>query len=124
LALQHVGRTGGVISLTEVPPFEYILALADGAASRILPSWVNGLIEDDARNNGVLLDTLFGYLQADLKIGRTAARLSVHPNTVQNRLRKIQQLTGLSTRRFTDLLQIVTAVRLARTTGSKDDSRA
>jgi sugar diacid utilization regulator len=111
-ALQHVGPAGGVVALTDVPPFEYMLGLADGTAQRIVPAWARRLVDEDGREGGVLVATLLAYLEADLRIGRAAARLSVHPNTVQNRLRKIRKLTGQSTRHFADLLQLVTAVRL------------
>jgi PucR C-terminal helix-turn-helix domain/GGDEF-like domain len=117
-AVEHVDRAGGVMSLVDVPPFEYMLGLADSAAPRVLPGWLGLLLDEDARESGVLLDTLFGYVHADLNVGRTAVRLAVHPNTVQNRLRKIRRVTGLSTRRFGDLLQIVTAVRLAHPDGN------
>jgi hypothetical protein len=52
----------------------------------------------------VLADTLRGWLRdADLDRRGAAATLHVHPNTLDRRLRHIEELTGLSTRRHGDL---------------------
>lgn len=52
----------------------------------------------------VLADTLRGWIQGrDLDRRGTAATLHVHPNTLDRRLRHIEELTGLSTRRHSDL---------------------
>ena len=52
----------------------------------------------------VLADTLRGWLQGgDLDRRGAAAALHVHPNTLDRRLRHIEELTGLSTRRHGDL---------------------
>ena len=52
----------------------------------------------------LLADTLRGWLQGgDLDRRGAAATLHVHPNTLDRRLRHIEELTGLSTRRHGDL---------------------
>jgi sugar diacid utilization regulator len=52
----------------------------------------------------LLADTLRGWLQGgDLDRRGAAAALHVHPNTLDRRLRHIEELTGLSTRRHGDL---------------------
>jgi hypothetical protein len=52
----------------------------------------------------VLADTLRGWIRGrDLDRHGTAATLHVHPNTLDRRLRHIEELTGLSTRRHSDL---------------------
>lgn len=47
-----------------------------------------------------------------MNAARTAAALYVHVNTVHYRLRRISQLSGLEPRRFSDLMELVLAVRL------------
>lgn len=56
-----------------------------------------------------LLDTIRVLLQHDLAIDQAAAALWVHPNTVRNRMRRYEQLTGGSLRSVDDLV----AIRLA-----------
>jgi hypothetical protein len=110
--LQYVPSLGGVVLLKDVPPFDYVLGLADRSTRRVVPAWAHRLIDEDRREAGVLIETLHAYVDADMRIGRTAERLAVHPNTVQNRLRRVRAVTGRSTRRFGDLLQLITCVRL------------
>jgi len=40
----------------------------------------------------------------------------LHPNTVRYRLRRIGELTGQDTRRFEDLVDLVTVIQAARAT--------
>jgi hypothetical protein len=55
-----------------------------------------------------LTDTLRRWLGCDADRRAAAAELHVHPNTLDRRLRRVEELTGLSTTRFTDqhLLQL------------------
>jgi len=52
-----------------------------------------GMLEAD---DGYLLDTLRVYLSGGRYRAQTAAELHIHPNTLDYRLRKIHQLTGLN----------------------------
>jgi carbohydrate diacid regulator len=63
--------------------------------------------------NGALMETLRAYLDSDLDIARTAETLYVHPNTVRYRLRRIADLTGLDTQRFSGLVELLTIARLS-----------
>lgn len=56
-----------------------------------------------------LLQTIAAYLEHELSIDATATALFVHPNTVRNRLRRFERLTGSSMRNVDDLF----GVRLA-----------
>ncbi|MFI5527279.1 PucR family transcriptional regulator [Kitasatospora sp. NPDC051853] len=67
-----------------------------------------------------LLDTLRGYLAHGLDRRRTAAHLLVHPNTVDYRLRRAAELTGLDAARGADQLTLRAALAAhdtARRTG-------
>ncbi|MFJ5921505.1 PucR family transcriptional regulator [Kitasatospora sp. NPDC092948] len=57
-----------------------------------------------------LLDTVRAFLACGLDRRRTAARLLVHPNTVDYRLRRTTALTGLDTARGPDLLTLHAAL--------------
>lgn len=58
-----------------------------------------------------LLRTLRVYLDQGLSTPETANALSVHPNTVNYRLRRIHELTGYDVRRLDDLLLLRLALR-------------
>ncbi|BFO18839.1 hypothetical protein SHKM778_52270 [Streptomyces sp. KM77-8] len=58
----------------------------------------------------VLLDTLATWLACDGSAQRASRRLYCHRNTVLNRLRRYEQLTGRSLSRPTDLTETTLAL--------------
>jgi hypothetical protein len=67
-----------------------------------------------------LLDTIRGLLAHDLSVERTASALYVHANTVRNRLRRFEQLTGASLRSVDDLCALRLALLRADLHGNKN----
>ncbi|WP_405016184.1 helix-turn-helix domain-containing protein [Kitasatospora sp. NBC_00070] len=65
-----------------------------------------------------LLDTLRTFLACGLDRRQAAARLQVHPNTVDYRLRRATELTGLDAARGTDQLTLRAALAAHDTTRS------
>jgi sugar diacid utilization regulator len=104
-----------VVALTDLSPFEYLVASADSGALRTIAAKGRLLVETDA--DGTARETLLAYVACDLSVRDTAERLVVHPNTVRYRLRRISELTGRDTRRFEDLVDLVTVIRAARARG-------
>ncbi|NEB79251.1 PucR family transcriptional regulator, partial [Streptomyces sp. SID14478] len=62
----------------------------------------------------LLLDTLEAWLDRDGSAQRAAARLYCHRNTVLNRLRRCEQLTGRSLARPADLVELGLALSAYR----------
>jgi hypothetical protein len=124
LARERASITSGFITLADAPLYESLLALAGPAIQRRLPAWAWALAGDVgsppegplAANE--LVRTLLVYCTANLSIERAARELVVHPNTVRYRLRRLTKLTGLDTTSFSDLVELVTTVRLLPTTQS------
>lgn len=52
----------------------------------------------DTGSAAEIADTLQAYLEEDRHVARTAERLFVHPNTVRYRIRRFEELTGVSLR--------------------------
>ena len=61
---------------------------------------------------GPLAETLTAYADCDLNVARTAEPLGVHANTIHYRLRRVLELTGRDPRRFAELVELTTALRL------------
>ena len=61
-----------------------------------------------------ILDTLRTYLSRGRSIGSTADALSVHPNTIRYRLRRIESLTTRSLRNPQHLAELITALNALR----------
>lgn len=113
-ARARAGEGRGVVALSELSPFEYLTASVDDGAWQVVAQKGRRLLEADEREHGAVGDTLLAYVECDLNAGRAAQRLVVHPNTVRYRLRRIAELTGRDPRRFEDLLELVTVIRMAR----------
>jgi DNA-binding PucR family transcriptional regulator len=71
------------------------------------------LAEHDRRRNAQLLQTLEEFLRQRCHVGATAQALYVHPNTLRQRLRRIEELTGLDAREA-DWLVLEVALKLQR----------
>jgi hypothetical protein len=107
-----VGRREGMAGTIEIDGFllELLLArspdLADRLAGRVL-----GPLEAYAeRRSSDLLETLEAFLACELDRRQTAQRLHVHPNTLDYRLRRIAELTGLEPGRPRDLVLLELAL--------------
>ncbi|MET7651975.1 helix-turn-helix domain-containing protein [Streptomyces sp. NPDC005486] len=109
IALDMCPRTGGTVRLTEHLPAALVASAADlGTAlvERVLGP-LSGL---EPADEAVLLDTLVTWLACDGSAQRAGERLYCHRNTVLNRLRRYEQLTGRSLSRPADLVEISLAL--------------
>ncbi|MEV5542967.1 helix-turn-helix domain-containing protein [Saccharopolyspora shandongensis] len=105
--LAVAGRPPGVYTLDELA-LDYQLT-RPGPARDVLAGKLRA-IEDEPD----LLETLCTHLGTGLNRRRTASRLHVHPNTVDYRMRKVAELTGLNPADATDAAHLRAAL-IART---------
>ena len=102
-ALRHAAP---VVALEEISLYDYLAEAVDDTAQRLAPRGLDQLAP--------LADTLNAYADCDLNVARTAEFLEVHPNTVHYRLRRVHEVTGHDPRRFADLVELTTALRLLK----------
>jgi hypothetical protein len=89
---------------------ELLVGRSPALAQQLHELVVAPLTEPTARPSADLVQTLTAFVAADLDRRRAAQRLHIHPNTLDHRLRRIRELTGL---RFTaprDITLIVLAL--------------
>jgi DNA-binding PucR family transcriptional regulator len=77
---------------------------------------VDELIAYDKRRRSSLLDTLERYLAERRSVIESARALFIHPNTLRQRLARIEELTGVELD-HDDLLSLELAIKLARLHG-------
>jgi sugar diacid utilization regulator len=115
LVVEQLPERGGALGLADLSVADYLLFRADDdTAWRLVPPEVRSFVEDDARQGGVLCDTLLAYVACDLNVKLAAEQLFVHPNTAHYRLARIEERTGCSTRSLRDVLLLTIAIRLQR----------
>jgi hypothetical protein len=103
-ARRALGHAAPVALLEDIPLFDYLAATADETAHLLLPPGIDKL--------SPLAETLRAYADCDLNVARAAELLNVHANTVHYRLRRVQELTGRDPRRFSELVELTTALRI------------
>lgn len=108
---------GGAVAYSELGAYRYLVHIArDKAPHDRTRAAVDTLIAYDARRRTALLDTLERYLAERRSVIDSARSLFIHPNTLRQRLARIEQLTGLDLE-GADLLSLELAIKLARLHG-------
>ena len=91
---------GGAIAYSQVGAYRYLVHIAaEDAPHDRMRAAVDRLIEYDRRRRTALLDTLERYLAERRSVIESARALFIHPNTLRQRLGRIEELTGLAPRR-------------------------
>lgn len=89
----------GVVKLEELGVAGILLQTADPAEMRRYAERSLGPLRDyDAAHGTELVSTLRSFLDCDLDRRAAGTALMVHPNTVSQRLRRVESLTGLDLR--------------------------
>jgi len=108
---------GGAIAYSQVGAYRYLVQIGPENAPRDrMRVAVDLLIEYDSRRRTSLLDTLERYLAERRSVIESARSLFIHPNTLRQRLARIEELTGIELDRD-DLLSLELAIKLARLHG-------
>jgi GAF domain-containing protein len=117
-ALDLAGDGNGVIDLREVMIDHLLLQLDDPAALRdFARSTLGAALDYDDEHDTELLRTARVLLDHELDRRAAAAALHLHPNTVGQRVRRLEGLTGLRLAKPRDLLRLTSALTVARIVG-------
>jgi len=110
-------RDGGAIAYSELGAYRYLVHIAaDDAPKDRMHEAVDALIAYDSQRRSSLLDTLERYLAERRNVIESARALFIHPNTLRQRLARIEDLTGVELG-SADLLSLELAIKLARLHG-------
>ena len=87
---------GGALGYEQLGAYKYLvhLRLDDSPRDRHWTA-VEALLAHDAQRRTALLDTLEEYLARRRSVADTARTLYIHPNTLRQRLARIERVTGL-----------------------------
>ena len=95
-------------------PLELLLQAAPRHARLISERVIAPLLEGDGARGTELLVTLEAFVEQELDRRRTAGILHIHPNTLDYRLRRVRELTGLDLRSPESVALLVLALRQRR----------
>jgi GAF domain-containing protein len=109
-----VRGTPGVMTYEELGPYKYLLRMPFDAGTRDEHrDAVRQIADYDRQRQTSLLRTLEEFLRRRGNISATAEALYIHPNTLRQRLRRIQELSGLDLRKD-DWLLVEIAVKMVK----------
>jgi len=116
-----VGRSlaakGGAVAYGDIGVYRYLVHMKiEHAPQDAYGRAVEELMKYDRRRNAQLVETLECYLDARSSVAASGRALFIHPNTVRQRLERIERITGLDLR-TADLLSLELALKLARLHG-------
>ena len=105
---------GGSLGYSELGAYRYLAHISpEDAPDDRHGAAVAVLLDYDARRGSSLVATLERYLSSGRNVAVTARELIVHPNTLRQRLERIESLTELELAEE-DLLSLELALKLAR----------
>jgi hypothetical protein len=108
----RAGRTG-VVALQDLA-LDLLLARAPRVAAHLRQRVLDPLGPKHGRSRGDLLPTIETYVALRRDRRRTAERLHIHPNTLDHRLHRAREVTGLNLDDPEDLATMVLALHEAR----------
>jgi GAF domain-containing protein len=105
---------GGALAYSQLGAYRYLLHVDTGTGTRdpFLEA-VRKIMSYDERRGSELTSTLEQYLSNRRRVTETARALTVHPNTLRQRLERIEALTGLDLT-AADFLALELALKLAQ----------
>ncbi|WP_329240227.1 helix-turn-helix domain-containing protein [Actinoallomurus sp. NBC_01490] len=107
------GATGGIVALDDLGAAGLLLRYGEPAhLKRYAERTLGSVARYDSDHGTELLRTLRTYLDCDLDRSATAKRLTLHVNTVSQRLRRIEALSGLNLRSPRQTIEARTALML------------
>jgi sugar diacid utilization regulator/GAF domain-containing protein len=111
----------GVYTYEDLGPYRYVLDAEEGVRDRHQER-LGRLVEYDQRRGTELLQTLEVYLESRGNIVRTARTVYAHPNTLRQRLARIEQLSGFDLE-HEDWLSLGIAIKLVKLRLARESAR-
>lgn len=112
LACEALQPRAGFLALPEINTLDYLVRREDELTLRMAPPRALRFIEDDHQRGGDVVETFEAYVDCDFNAQATGHRLGIHPNTVNYRLGKLTEHSGLNVRSVRDVIELLVAVRL------------
>ncbi|ORA37238.1 helix-turn-helix domain-containing protein [Mycobacterium aquaticum] len=118
LELARLHGTNRVVTLPDLGVYGLLLQLNDPhELVRFSDHTLDALRKYDERKNAQLVATVRTYLEQGMNVGRTSAALFVHQNTIGLRLKKVEEVAGLSLQQPESWLQLKLALMAADVLG-------
>lgn len=113
-AMLQRGQNSLYMHYTALGAYQLIFPFAQSEEMQIFSNKIMNPVRDfDAENKFELTETLIQLIKNNGNLGLLSKELSLHENTLRNRLDKVEQLTGLSFRNPEHYSQLSAAVKVS-----------
>jgi DNA-binding PucR family transcriptional regulator len=112
VAREALAGCGGVLDLSSVSTFNYLVLSNDETARRLIDPKIRQFVEEDLAAGGSYIETINAYVSSDMNAKVAAELLHLHVNTAYYRLERIAERTGLDLRKLPEVIDLLVAVRL------------
>lgn len=110
IALDFANVADRVMPYSKISFQQMLVRVARDNLQSAIPAWVNDFTRADDKSRGALSATLRSYADNNMNVLQTAKALSIHPNTIYSRTRRITELTGRDPLSFHDLNEMLIAI--------------
>ncbi len=117
-----LSKKSAVIYFEDLGFFKILSEKSKHELSKFVDELLHPVLEYDQQKNGELIKTLQTYFETNRNFKLTSQKMFTHYNTILYRIRKIEQLTGISLDNPEDSLNVEIAVnihKLLRSSGSR-----
>jgi GAF domain-containing protein len=111
----------GVTTYEELGPYKYVLNSEEGVRDRYRERLAS-IVDYDRRRGTRLLDTLESYLDLRGNVVGTSRALFIHPNTLRQRLGRIEHVSGIDLERD-DWLSLAVATKVVKLQKMREAAR-
>jgi sugar diacid utilization regulator len=101
-----------IFHINDLGIFNLIIHLHKEILYDFCEEYLSSLIESDEKLGTEYLKTLKAYFQYQGNINEVSEALYIHPNTLRNRLKKIEDMTGVYLQNNVDFLNLMVAVKI------------
>lgn len=94
---RFMNRSSSVNYYDDLGPYRFLCELKDSETMfNFCQETLGKVVTYDSQNNTELMKTIISYFKNDCNLRRTAEELFIHKNSVIYRIKKIEELTGLT----------------------------
>lgn len=109
--------TAGYIHYDDIGYIRLLSYIHDDLLSDFSFQCLGPLLLHDQENETDLVDTLYTYCNHNGEIMQTAQYLFIHPNTLRQRIKKIETVLQVDLSNYTDLINLMIALKIQKNMG-------
>ena len=111
----YVPMTKGFIHYDEIGYVRLLSYIHDDLLSDFSMQYLQELIVHDQKNETDLIDTLYSYCNHNGDVIESAQNLFIHPNTLRQRLKKIEAILQMDLNNYTNIVNLMLALKIEKT---------